>query len=171
MSLFSMFKGDKGEQMTAHKAFAIALLYTMAADGEMDPEEVGHLLAVIGGERGSGGSIGVGANNQALLNSAMKYTRSHSHEQFLAEATPVLTTAQRLCILMNLVDSALADGEAEPEERAFFDKVQKAFGISDEDFRPYFQVIMMKNDRGVFIDQNHPMNQPGFSVALPGQAA
>jgi hypothetical protein len=72
---------------------------------------------------------------------------------------------------MNLVDSALAEGEAEPEERAFFDKVQKAFGISDEDFRPYFQVIMMKNDRGVFVDQNHPMNQPGFSVALPGQAA
>ncbi len=170
MSLFNMFKSDKGEAMTAHKAFAIALLYTMAADGEMDAEEVGHLLAVIGGEK-SGGTIGVGANNQALLNASMKYVRSHSHEQFLAEATPVLTTAQRLCILMNLVDSALSDGEAEPEEREFFDKAQKAFGITDEQFRPYFEVIMMKNDRAVFVDKNHPMNQPGFQVGMPGQAA
>lgn len=170
MSLFSMFKSDKGEQMTPHKAFAVALFYTMAADGEMDPEEVGHLLSVIGGSR-EGGSIGVGANNQALLNSAMKYVRSHTPDQFLAEATPLLTTAQRLCILMNLVDSALADGEAEPEERAFFDKTQTAFGISDEEFRPYFQVLMMKSDRSVFLDQNHPLNRPDFKVGLPGQAA
>lgn len=170
MSLFSMFKGDKGEQMTPHKAFAVALLYTMAADGEMDAEEVGHLLSVIGGSS-SGGTIGVGANNQALLNSAMKYVRSHSPDQFLAEATPLLTTAQRLCILMNLVDSALSDGEAEPEERAFFDKTQAAFGISDEEFRPYFQVLMMKSDRSVFLDQNHPLNRPDFKVGLPGQAA
>jgi uncharacterized tellurite resistance protein B-like protein len=167
MSLFNMFKSDKGEQMTPHKAFAIALIYTMAADGEMDPEEVGHLLAVIGGES-KGGVIGVGANNQALLDAAFKYVRKNSHEQFLAEATPVLTTAQRLCILMNLVDSALADGDAEPEERVFFDKAQQAFGITDEEFRPYFEVIMMKNDRSVFRDQNHPMNQPGFKVGLSG---
>ncbi|GFZ77050.1 hypothetical protein GCM10011497_00820 [Elstera cyanobacteriorum] len=170
MSLFSMFKSDKGEQMTPHKAFAVALLYTMAADGEMDAEEVGHLLSVIGGSR-EGGTIGVGANNRALLESAMKYVRTHSPDQFLAEATPLLTTAQRLCILMNLVDSALSDGEAEPEERAFFDKTQTAFGISDEEFRPYFQVLMMKNDRSVFMDQNHPLNRPDFKVGLPGQAA
>lgn len=165
-----MFKSDKGEQMTPHKAFAVALLYTMAADGEMDAEEVGHLLSVIGGSR-EGGTIGVGANNRALLESAMKYVRTHSPDQFLAEATPLLTTAQRLCILMNLVDSALSDGEAEPEERAFFDKTQTAFGISDEEFRPYFQVLMMKNDRSVFMDQNHPLNRPNFKVGLPGQAA
>ena len=169
MSLFSMFKSDKGEQMTPHKAFAVALLYTMAADGEMDAEEVGHLLSVIGGSR-EGGTIGVGANNRALLESAMKYVRTHSPDQFLAEATPLLTTAQRLCILMNLVDSALSDGEAEPEERAFFDKTQTAFGISDEEFRPYFQVLMMKNDRSVFMDQNHPLNRPDFKVGLLGQA-
>lgn len=170
MGLFSMFKGDKGEAMTPHKAFAIALIYCMGADGEMDPEEVGHLLAVIGGER-QGGSIGVGANNRALLDSAMRYVRSHSHDQFLAEAAPILTTAQKLCIMMNIVDSALSDGEAEREEQEFFDKMQKAFGIGDDAFKPYFEVIMMKNDRSVFLNQNHPLNAPDFKVGLPGQAA
>ncbi|HYC02237.1 MAG TPA: TerB family tellurite resistance protein [Azospirillaceae bacterium] len=170
MGLFSMFKGDSGGEMTPHKAFAIALMYCMGADGEMDPEEVGHLLAVIGGER-SGGTIGVGANNRALLESAMKYVRTKTPDQFLAEAVPVLTTAQKLCILMNIVDSALADGQAEQEEQQLFDKFQKAFGITDEQFKPYFDVIMLKCDRSVFVDKNHPNNRPDFQVELSGRAA
>jgi len=165
MGLFSMFKSDKGDEMTPHKAFAIALLYCMAADGEMDAEEVGHLLSVIGGAR-EGGAIGVGAQNKALLDSALKYVRNRSHDEFIAEAVPVLTTAQKLCILLNIVDSALSDGEAEKEEQEFFNKLQKAFGISDAEFKPYFQVIMMKADRSVFVDKNHPSNSPDFKVAL-----
>ena len=50
MGLFDMFKGDKGEEMTPHFAFATSLLYMMGADGEMDQEEIGQLLAVIGGK-------------------------------------------------------------------------------------------------------------------------
>ena len=165
MGLFSMFKSDKGEQMTPHKAFAIALIYCMGADGEMDPEEVGHLLSVIGGSR-EGGTIGVGANNRALLDAAMKYVRSHTPDQFLAEATPLLTQAQRLAILLNIVDSAMSDGEAEREEQELFNKMQAAFGFSDDQFRPYFEVLMRKNDRSVFLDQNHPNNGSNFKVSL-----
>jgi uncharacterized tellurite resistance protein B-like protein len=50
MGLFDMFKGDSGEKMTPHLAFATALLYMISADGEMDNEEIGHLLSVLGGE-------------------------------------------------------------------------------------------------------------------------
>ena len=170
MGLFNLFKGDAGETMTPHKAFAISLIYCMGSDGEMDPEEIGHLLAVIGGER-DGAVIGVGANNRALLDSAMKYVRRHTPEQFLAEAAPILTPAQKLCILMNIADSAMSDGEAELEEQALFDRFQQAFGIRDEEFRPYFQVIMMKNDRSVFIDANHPNNRPDFKIEFKNAAA
>src|SRR4028119_1361734 len=66
MGLFDRFKADQGQQMTPHLAFATSLIYCMGADGEMDNEEIGHLLSVLGGatERGQ---IGVGANNRALL--------------------------------------------------------------------------------------------------------
>lgn len=69
MGLFDMFKGDTGAQMTPHLAFAASLLYMMSADGEMDNEEVGHLLSVLGGSNDGNGTIGVGANNRALLDS------------------------------------------------------------------------------------------------------
>ncbi|ATF12008.1 TerB family tellurite resistance protein [Brevibacillus sp. HB1.2] len=166
MGLFDMFKTDKGEEMTPHFGFACSLLYMMKSDGEMDHEEIGQLLAVLGGEE-SNGVIGVGANNRQLLENAMKYTRNNSIEKFLGEVTPLLTDAQKMCILVNLIDSSLADGQPEREEQELFGKFLTAFGISEDRFRPFFEVIVLKNDRGVFVNQNHPKNQPGYRVTLP----
>ncbi|RZU46776.1 tellurite resistance protein TerB [Fluviicoccus keumensis] len=166
MGLFDMFRGDSGEQMTPHLAFVTSLLYMMAADGEMDAEEVGHLLSVIGGSDDGRGTIGVGAQNQKLLDSAMRYRKKHSLDQFLAEATPLLTDAQRMCILVNLIDSSLADGQAEREEQALFGKFLQAFDVSEDRFRPFFEVIVLKNDRAVFTNQNHAKNQAGYKVNL-----
>ncbi|HYD98070.1 MAG TPA: TerB family tellurite resistance protein [Alphaproteobacteria bacterium] len=170
MGLFSMFKSDTGAQMTPHLAFAIALLYGMRSDGEMDPEEVGHLLSVLGGAN-EGGAIGVGANNRALLDRAVQYVQRNSPDQFLAEATPLLSDGQKLCILANLLDSALADGQPEPEEQRLFEQMQRAFGIGDAQLQAIFQVISLKNDRTVFTNAQHPHNQPGFSVQLGGGKA
>lgn len=167
MGLFDMFKGDDNAAMTPHLAFATALLYMMSADGEIDNEEVGHLLAVLGGENKKG-TIGVGAQNQALLDKAVKYRRQHSLDEFLATVTPLLTDSQKMCVLMNLLDSALSDGTAEQGEQDMFEQIKQSFGISDERFKPFFEVIVMKNDRSVFTDENHPMNQPGYQVKLSG---
>jgi uncharacterized tellurite resistance protein B-like protein len=167
MGLFDRFKSDKGQEMTPHLAFATCLIYVMGADGEMDNEEIGHLLSVLGGAK-EGGSIGVGANNRALLDQAVRIARTKPIDQFLAEVTPILSDAQRMSILLNLVDSAMADGEAEVEEQQLVGKIQQAFGISDERFAPFFDVLMVKNDRTVFVDERHPHNRPDYKVSLPG---
>lgn len=165
MGLFDMFKGDSGEQMTPHLAFATSLLYMMGADGEYDNEEVGQLLAVLGGES-SNGVIGVGANSRALLDSAQRYIRKHAIDDFLREATPLLSDAQKMCILVNLIDSSLADGQAEREEQVMFGKFLQAFGVTEDRFRPFFEVIVLKNDRSVFTNNSHPKNAPGYQVSL-----
>lgn len=166
MGLFDMFKGDKGDSgMTPHFAFATSLLYMMNADGEMDHEEIGQLLAVLGGEE-KNGVIGVGANNRELLDRAIKYQRKNKIDQFLSEAAPILTDAQKMCILVNLIDSSLADGQPEREEQELFAKFLTAFGISEDRFRPFFEVIALKHDRSVFLNQSHPKNQPGYQVTL-----
>ncbi|WP_281887410.1 TerB family tellurite resistance protein [Paenibacillus sp. YYML68] len=166
MGLFDMFKGDKStEGMTPHFAFAASLLYMMQSDGEMDTEEIGQLLSVLGGES-KNGVIGVGANNRELLDRAFKYVRSNSVDKFIGEAAPLLTDAQKMCILVNLVDSSLADGEPEREEQELFAKFLKGFNISEERFTPFFEVIVLKNDRAVFLNQSHPKNQAGYQVSL-----
>ena len=164
MGLFDMFKGDT-EEMTPHFAFATSLIYMIGADGKVENEEVGQLLAVLGGEE-SGGAIGVGANNRQLLDRAFKYYQKNSVDKFLSEATPLLTDAQKMCILTNIIDSSLADGDAAPEEQALFNKFLQAFDISEERFKPFFEVIVLKNDRSVFTKTDHPSNQPGHTVQL-----
>ncbi|CAK0768575.1 TerB domain-containing protein [Gammaproteobacteria bacterium] len=168
MGLFDMFRNDSGAEMTPHLAFVIALLYMMSADGEIDNEEVGHLLSVLGGKDQGNGVIGVGSQNQELLNAAIKYRRNNTIDAFLKTAVPLLSDAQKICILINLLDSSLSDGTAEPEEQALFGKFLNAFGINEDRFRPFFQVIAIKNDRSVFTDKNHRMNQPGYEVRLSG---
>ncbi|MGF1527398.1 MAG: TerB family tellurite resistance protein [Candidatus Competibacterales bacterium] len=165
MGLFDMFKSDAGATMTPHMAFVVSLYYIMAADGAFENEEIGVLLTVLGGEK-QGNVIGVGAQNKALLDASIKYAKGHSVEQFLAEATPLLTDAQKMCILINLVDVSLADGEADPSEQVIFDKILRSFGISEERFRPFFEVVVLKNDRTVFTNPNNPKNAPGFQVRL-----
>jgi hypothetical protein len=71
-----------------------------------------------------------------------------------------------MCIMVNLIDSSLSDGQAEPEEQAMFAQFLTAFGISEERFRPFFEVIVLKNDRAVFTNQAHPKNQAGYEVKL-----
>jgi uncharacterized tellurite resistance protein B-like protein len=167
MGLFDMFKGDSGEQMTPHLAFATALIYMMSADGEIDNEEVGHLLSVIGGQD-KGGIIGVGAQNQRLLDNAIKYRKQNSLNSFLQEASPVLSDAQKMCILVNLLDSSLSDGTPEREEQEVFAEFLRAFNISEERFKPFFEVILLKSDRSIFTNQSHPKNQVGYQVKLLG---
>ncbi|CAK0764950.1 TerB domain-containing protein [Gammaproteobacteria bacterium] len=168
MGLFDMFRSDSGAEMTPHLIFVISLLYMMSADGEIDKEEIGHLLSVLGGEDRGNGVIGVGAQNQALLDAAIKYRKSNSVDTFLSTATPLLSDAQKICILINLIDSSLADGTPEPEEQALFGKFLNSFGISENRFRPFFEVIVIKNDRSVFTNKSHRMNQPGVKVQLSG---
>ena len=165
MGLFDMFKGDS-EEMTPHFAFATSLIYMIGADGKVENEEVGQLLAVLGGEE-SGGVIGVGANNKQLLDRAFKYYQKHPDiDHFLTEVAPLLTDAQKMCMLTNLLDSSLSDGTAAPEEQELFNHFLQAFGVSEERFQPFFEVIALKNDRSVFTKTDHPSNQPGHTVQL-----
>ena len=166
MGLFDMFKSDSGDKMTPHLAFATSLIYMMSADGEIDHEEIGHLLSVLGGEEQGNGTVGVGAQNQALLDNAVKYRRKNPIDTFLQEAAPLLSDAQKMCILVNLIDSSLVDGQPEPEEQALFGKFLQAFGVSEARFRPFFEVIVLKNDRAVFTSQSHPKNDPAYQVKI-----
>lgn len=165
MGLFDMFKSDSGAKMTPHLAFAISLIYMISADGNVENEEVGQLLSVLGGES-QNGVIGVGANNRQLLDNALKYTQRNSVDTFLNEAAPMLTDAQKMCILTNVIDSSLSDGTPAQEEQRLFNKFLEAFGVDEDRFRPFFEVIALKNDRTVFTNQNHPKNQAGYEVHL-----
>lgn len=136
--MFGMFKAQTAFDLTPRNALVVSLIYCMGADGEMDQEEIGHLVSVLGPRA-----------SRENLEACMKYARANKPDTFLAAVAPTLNDAQKLCILLNMVDSAMADGEAEAEEQALFARFQAAFGMSEEVLRSHFQTLVAKNDRAV----------------------
>lgn len=136
MGLFDMFKSEP-PKLSPRMALAVGLLYMMASDGQIEQEEIGQLQSVVGGDR-------------SLLETAVKYWRAVSFDQFLQAAPGVLNESQRLCLLVNACDSLLADGVAASQEQAMFGQLLGAMAVSEDQFRPYFQAIAIKNNRSVF---------------------
>ena len=62
---------------------------------------------------------------------------------------PRLRPEQRLCIVLNMIDSAMADGEAEQGEQQLVTQFAEAFGLTEAELTPHFRTLVAKNDRAV----------------------
>ncbi len=137
--MFGMFKTQGPTlDLNPRTALVVSLVYCMSSDGEMDPEEFAHLVSVLGPNATREG-----------LNGCVRYARATPAEQFLGEVAPRLSAPQKLCILLNMMDSVMADGEAEPEEQALFGRFAQAFGVAEAELEPHFRTLVAKNDRAV----------------------
>jgi len=115
---------------------AAALLYMMAADGEVKEAESSQLQSVLGG-------------NDELVACAVSYVESVPIDTFLAEAADSLSGLDKLCVLTNVCDSFLADGSADVAELALFSRMCDALGFDEKSFAPYLKTIQIKNDKTV----------------------
>jgi uncharacterized tellurite resistance protein B-like protein len=127
---------DDPIELTPFLSLAVALLYMLMADGEIDDHESSQLQAVIGG-------------NQDVLELAYEYVETVSLDQFLNHALPVLSNEDKLCILCNLCDCLLADGVCEAVEEELFQKICSAFGYSRKSFSTYYSAIALKNEKSL----------------------
>jgi uncharacterized tellurite resistance protein B-like protein len=120
------------QQATPHLAMAASLIYMMASDGSLGPEEIGRLQTMIGEFEG-------------LQKVAVKYALKVKSDQFYASASRFLDADQKIFILANVCDIMLADGTEEASEKAVFQSVRTSFGYTEEAFEPYYQAVAAKN--------------------------
>ena len=74
--MFSMFKSQSAAlDLTPRTCLVVSLIYCMGADGEMDQEEIGHLVSVLGPNA-----------NRGMIESALRYVRATPPAQFLTAA-------------------------------------------------------------------------------------
>ncbi len=152
-----MAKTASSHSLTPALVLVAGILYMMSSDGQIEDKETSQLQAVIG-------------DNENLLNFALDYVQRVPVETFLKQAPLVLSMQDKLCILTNVCDSMLSDGRCEPSELLFFETLLNAFGVSPEEYRPYFQVIQLKNDKtvlGPFAEiQDGPRISPHLTLAV-----
>ena len=122
--------------LTPYLSLIVAVLYMMAADDEISEQECNHLLSVFGGD-------------QQVLQRALKYVESKSVDAFLAEAPALVDTDSRLCILLNVCDSSMSDGDFSKSEMILFSRMMSQFGYDKNSFKPYFDTLSLKNKHSV----------------------
>ena len=125
--------------LTPYLSLIVAILYMMAADDEISDQECNQLLSVFG-------------DDQQILQRALKYVESKSVDEFLAEMPEVVEGENRLCILLNVCDSSMSDGDFSKSEMILFSRMLTSLGYEKNSFKPYFDTIALKNKHSVFGD-------------------
>jgi uncharacterized tellurite resistance protein B-like protein len=131
-------------QMTPKFALAASLIYYVMAKPR---SQAGELSALIGRLTDDLFVEDDPAEIYALVSRALAYVERTAAPQLVSEAVAVLDERQRLCVLLNLLDFIMIDGQLEPVERAFLRDVQRAFGLPDSRVDPLFEAIVLKNIR------------------------
>ncbi len=140
-------------QLTPYLSIVVAILYMMAADGDISDRESSQLQSVVGADDDS-------------LRRAVAYAESHSVDQFLQEVPAVLDAKARLCLLMNVCDSLMADGQLATDELLLFDRLLAALGHSKATFHGYFDAIAIKDRTSVLGDFDAAATAQGLTPPM-----
>lgn len=128
--------GAEKIHLTPYLTLACALLYMVASDGELDAAETSHLQSVLGGD-------------EEVLRYGVHYVQTLSFDAFLIDAPDLLSMKDKWCILSNVCDALLSDGQADPAELTQFARLKQAFGVEDKQFEPFFKILTLKNDKSI----------------------
>ena len=85
-----------------------------------------------------------------LLTRAERYLGQVPIEQFLEEAHRLLNPEQKLCLALNLLDAAQAQGVVRPGDHPRLMTILEGLGLTAERLQPYWQVLAIKNDLSLF---------------------
>lgn len=148
-------------KLTPALALVASLDYMANADQEYTLEETNAVLTVAFRAEGL-----EGIDYEELVTQGTTYSKNTSLEDFLAEAEPILTEAQKLCILTNLADISFINEPIVVEERKVLTAFLQAFGISPDQARPYFHGIRVKNNLAAFNTPGTPQHHDQLTPAM-----
>jgi uncharacterized tellurite resistance protein B-like protein len=133
---------SKEVTLTPKLSFAVALLYMASADGVIENEEITYLSTVMHGD----GTLIADANR--YIKNAIK--SGTSFDKFLLESNELLSNDQKECILVNLIDMMLSDGEASDNEEKLLKHILDKYGFDEEKYTIYKELMIKKNDHSIF---------------------
>lgn len=139
MGLFDRLKGQSEIRLTPKAAMLLACISMIAADGDIDEDEV----AIV---RRLDGPYVTSDWEQAL--SAWK--RIGNSTQCAELCAGALSNEQRKCVMANLVDIGMADGELAGAEKSLLERYMGLFELDHGFVERLVEIISIKNDRSAF---------------------
>jgi uncharacterized tellurite resistance protein B-like protein len=143
---------------------AVGLAFAALADKEVVVEERASMVAILSKlvrledltER----------QLQNLSSDAFRFAQQTKLENFTSHIRGRLRPAQAMSVLANMTDMVLADGRVCDGEVRVIDKVREALGVDVMDYRAIREVIMLKNDTGLFTNPNHSWNEKTYRLRV-----
>ncbi len=137
MGLFDKLVGKKETVLTPKAALALACMTVVAADGGVDEEEMATLKRIV-------------KDDQQAFHTAIKVYKDLSTQECVDLVVASLNPKQRVAVLVNLLDIAMADGVfAGPEEKLLVAYLE-ALQISEQVVKDLVEMIALKNDHSIF---------------------
>lgn len=110
-----------------------ALLHAVVSvNGDDSPCQLKNLELIIG--------------NSALLQQGVVCWQNNGEDRLLQDLIPQLTHEQRLCVMANLLDTAMVDGILESREKQFLEEIRVSFEIDADEFNNIFDTLVIKNN-------------------------
>lgn len=137
MGLFDKLAGRSEIDLSPRAALLLAAITMVAADGEIDEDEIAIVRRL--------DKVNDGSWDQAL-----KAWKVYSFDECISRASNALNAEQRLVTIANLVDIAMADGLLAGQEKDLLEAYLGAFELKDSDVEAIVDVISIKNNDTVF---------------------
>lgn len=137
MGLFDKLLG-KEAKLTPKSAFVLAAMTLIAADGQIDEEEIFALRRLVKGD------------SDSIKNAQKVWQANPNLKELLPLIAAALDSKQREVVIANLIDLAMADGILANAEKELLGLYMQAFQLSDATVQPIIDVVALKNNASVF---------------------
>jgi uncharacterized tellurite resistance protein B-like protein len=125
---------DSPIQLTPLLCLTASLLYMVQSDGVTDDHESSQIQSVLGGQ-------------EDILALGLAYVKKTPVDEFLSVAAPLLKPKDAWCVLTNICDSLLSDGQVSDTEKSLFLKFCSAFEVTEQDFASHDRALRFKNNK------------------------
>lgn len=137
MGLFDKLSGSKDIRLSPKGALALAAMTIIGADGAIEDDELAGLQRIVRGDSGA-------------FEQAYKLYKDQSIQECVDIVNKQLDQKQKVAVIANLLDLAMADGMLAGAEKQLLTAYVDSFQLSEDVVKDIIDVIEVKNNFSVF---------------------
>lgn len=137
MGIFDKFAGSKDILLTPKSALALAAMTIIGIDGSIEDDEISAINRIVRGD-------------DVAFDQALKVYKDKSIQECVQLVSKAIDQKQKLTIIANLLDIAMADGMLAGAEKDLMMAYIDSFQTPEEAIKGIVDVIAVKNDFSIF---------------------
>ncbi|RYZ59276.1 MAG: hypothetical protein EOP07_04515 [Proteobacteria bacterium] len=146
MRIFPKLRNEDDKTLTPQSILAGLILAVKGQD--VNEVELMHLSSTLAGP--SSDNFMVRAQDlKELVQMSERLLASTGLEEFIAQSAEILNEKQKLATLVTIMDLCMVENSLIDGEREVFDQIRNGFLVSEDDLRPFEELLILKNDPSI----------------------